>query len=536
MIPKSDRKGTPSVPSSTIFCFWGKEGSISLKRPASAQYFQDNVPDFAVNGFPVVPLSALRALVIVLPLLSACAVQPLPPGLPQDALGLPDQFSASGDAIPDQRWWRSFRDPQLDALVQQALTGSPDLKAALWRLEQAAAVARGARSGFWPQVSGELEHTEQRRSQDSGFDFSGGENEGGSWSGRLAASYEIDLWGRVRSSARAAEAARLASEESLQVAALSLASEVATTWLQLREQWGQRDLLHQQLDINRKTLRVLELRFGGGISAAADVLQQRSLVVQSQQELTETEFNIEALKVQLATLVGTTTEVLNGMVEPRTGLPMLPALPNTGVPAHLLLRRPDVLEAQRNLLEGYYLAEQAWAERLPVISLAAFYSGGGPSISDITKDWLLTLTAAAEGVIFDGGRLSSERKRQEAAEQERWAQLESTVLSALSEVERALIQEQAVRERLQYLRERAQLSDLIVVRQRRAYTRGTVDFLNVLTATNEQQSLERQMLAAQRELIENRVVLYRALSGGIPGEDLPDAQPLELERYRQGGS
>ncbi|WP_231745249.1 MULTISPECIES: efflux transporter outer membrane subunit [Microbulbifer] len=482
------------------------------------------------------PLSALRALVIVLPLLAACAARPLPPGLPQAALGLPDQFSTSGQATPDQRWWQSFQDPQMDGLVQRALTDSPDLRAALWRLEQAAAVARGARSGLWPQLTGGLEHTEQRRSRDSGFDFSGGENEGGSWSGRLAASYEIDLWGRVRFGARAAEAARLASEESLQVAALSLASEVATTWLQLREQWGQRDLLHQQLDINRKTLRVLELRFGGGISAAADVLQQRQLVEQSEQELVETEFNIETLKVQLATLIGTTPAVLDGLVEPISGLPLLPALPNTGVPSHLLLRRPDVLEAQRNLLEGHYLAEQAWAERLPVISLSGFYSGGGPSISDITKDWLLTLTAAAEGVIFDGGSLSSERQRQEAAEQERWAQLESTVLTALSEVERALIQEQAVRERLRFLRERARLSDLVVERQRRAYTRGTVDFLNVLTATNEQQSLERQVLAAQRELIENRVVLYRALSGGIPGENLPAAQPVELERYRQEGS
>ncbi|WP_345549571.1 efflux transporter outer membrane subunit [Microbulbifer aestuariivivens] len=479
-------------------------------------------------------MSALRILLIVLPLLSACAV-PLPAGLPQAALGLPERFGESGTATPDQRWWHSFRDRQMDLLVQLALRDSPDLRAALWRLEQAAAVARGARSGFWPQLSGALEHSDQRRSERSDFDFSGGENEGGSWNGRLAATYEIDLWGRVRAGASAAEAARLASEEALQVAALSLASEVASTWLQLREQWGQRDLLQQQLDINRTTLRVLELRFGGGISAAADVLQQRQLVEQSQQELAATAFNIRALKVQLATLCGTTAGELEAQLAPKTGLPPLPALPDTGVPANLLLRRPDVLEAQRNLLQGYYLAEQAWAERLPVISLSGLYSGGGPSISDITRDWLLTLAAAAEGVIFDGGRLSADKQRQQALEQERWAQLRSVVLAALSEVEQALIQEQAVRQRLQFLRERARISDLLVVRQRRAYSRGAVDFLNVLTATNEQQSLERQMLSAQRELIENRVLLYRALSGGVPGEDLPQAQPVELKRYRQEG-
>ncbi|WP_237056778.1 efflux transporter outer membrane subunit [Microbulbifer sediminum] len=475
-------------------------------------------------------MSVLRTLVLILPLLTACAARPLP----QATLGLPDAFSLSGEADPGLRWWRNFQDPQMDLLVTRAFSDSPDLRAALWRLEQAGAVARGARSGFWPRLTGNLDHTEQRRSDRGDFDFSGGENEGGSWSGRLAASYEIDLWGRVRGGALAAEAARLAQEDSLQAAALSLASEVAATWLQLREQWGQRDLLAQQLDTNRKTLRVLELRFGGGISAAADVLQQRQLVEQSRQEFDTAKFNIVALKVQLATLLGVNSGELEAMIQPAAGLPALPALPDTGVPARLLLRRPDVQQAQRNLLQGHYLVEQAWAERLPVISLAAIYSGGGPSISDIARDWLLTLTAAAEGVIFDGGQLSSEQQRQEAVEQERWSLYRSAVLDALAEVEQALVQEQAVRVRLEHLRERAALSDLIVERQRRAYSRGTVDFLNVLAATNDQQGLARQLLTARRELIENRVTLYRALSGGIPGEDLPQARPVELELYREG--
>ncbi|UHQ55558.1 efflux transporter outer membrane subunit [Microbulbifer sp. YPW16] len=481
-------------------------------------------------------MSISRILALLLPLLTACATQPLPPGLPQQALGLPDAFSLSGEAEPGLRWWDNFRDPQMDLLVTRALADSPDLRGVLWRLQQAEATALGARSGLWPRLTGGLDHTEQRRSSNSDFDFSGGENEGGSWSGRLAASYEVDLWGRVRSGALAAEAAKLAQEESLQAAALSLAAEVAATWLQLREQWGQRELLARQLDTNRKTLRVLELRFGGGTSAAADVLQQRQLVEQSQQELDAAGFNIEILKVQLATLVGVNTGELETMVQPAAGLPALPALPDTGVPSRLLLRRPDVREAQRNLLQGHYLAKQAWAERLPVISLSAIYSGGGPAISDIARDWLLTLTAAAEGVIFDGGQLSSEQQRQQAAEQEQWQLYRATVLEALSEVEQALVQEQAVRVRLEHLRERAALSDLIVERQRRAYSRGTVDFLNVLAATNDQQSLERQLLTARRELIENRVTLYRALSGGIPGEDLPPALPVELELYRAGES
>ncbi|MGL6159810.1 efflux transporter outer membrane subunit [Microbulbifer sp.] len=470
-----------------------------------------------------------RSTVICLPLLAACAQTALPPDYPAETLGLPDSFRTSGSAERRIRWWRSFDDPVMDRLIQLALRDSPDLQATLWRLEQAEAAARGARSGFWPRLTGRLDNTEQRFSSD---DFEDSGSEGNSWSGSLAAGYEVDLWGRVRAGARAADANRLAQAESLQTAALTLAAEVADTWLQLLEQWGQRDLLRRQLETNRKTLRVLELRFGGGTSSAADVLQQRQLIQQSEQELQAAETDIETLRVQLAALLGISAERLPDFVRSDTGLPTLPALPDTGVPGQLLLRRPDVKRAHRELLQGYYLADQAWAERLPAISLSAVASGGGTAIADILDGWLLALTVTAEGVIFDGGQLVSAQAQQEAVVQERWALYRNVVVQALSEVEQALIREQAVLDRLHHLRERERLAGLIAERQLRAYSRGAVDFLNVLTATNDQQSLARQILTARRELIENRVTLYRALSGGLPMEDLPVAEPVELELYR----
>ncbi|MFV8783672.1 efflux transporter outer membrane subunit [Microbulbifer sp. SA54] len=465
-------------------------------------------------------------------LLTACAVQPLPPKLPEQALGLPASFSSSGSAPVSQRWWRSFGDPQLAELVELALHSSPDLQATYWRLQQAAAAADQARSGFWPRLSGSLENTEQRRASSNGFDFSGGENEGNSWSGTLAAAYEVDLWGRVRSGARAAEAARLAQEENLNTAALTLAAEVSATWMQLEEQWGQIRLLEQQLENNRKTLRALELRFGSGVSAAADVLQQRQLVQQSIQELDQSRANLEVLRVQLAALLGVAPQNLPAAALQYDRLPALPALPETGIPAKLLLRRPDVKRAERDLLQGHYLARQAWAERLPSLSLSLFFSGGGKSISDIAEDWLLNLSAALEGVIFDGGALSAAKRQQQAVEQERWAAFRNTVTRALSEVEQALVNEDAIAVRISHLEERVQLADLITVRQRRAYSLGAVDFLNVLSATNNQQSLERQLLTARRELLENRVTLYRALSGGLQAGDLPQPPAEELDVYR----
>lgn len=469
--------------------------------------------------------------VIYVLLLSACSTQPLPAELPRQALGLPDQFNASGTHTPARRWWQSFGDSELDQLVDLALASNPDLQATYWRLQQADAAAAQARSGFWPRLTGGLENTEQRRGTSNDFDFSGAENEGNSWSGSLAAGYEVDLWGRVRSGARAAEAGRLAQEDSFQVAALTLAAEVTNIWLQLQEAWGLQQLLEEQLDTNRKTLRVLELRFGGGVSVAADVFQQRQLVEQSQQELAQSRADIQILQVQLAALLGVSRNQLPPFVHALDGLPPLPALPDTGVPSDLLLRRPDVRQAQRALLQGHYLADQAWADRLPALTLGLFFSGGGRSISDIAQDWLLNFSSALDGVIFDGGNLAAAERQQEAVEQERWVAFRNTVMQALSEVEQALINEQAIRERLQFLETRAQLADQITLRQRRAYGQGSVDFLNVLSATDNQQSLERQRLTARRELLENRVTLYRALSGGLPEQDLPQPPALELEVY-----
>nr|WP_010130842.1 TolC family protein [Microbulbifer agarilyticus] len=476
-------------------------------------------------------LIAVTGLLAALGLAGCSGAPPLPPGLAQEALGLPDQFIASGNGHTDQRWWQSFGDPRLDALVDHALAENPDLQSTYWRLAQADALAAQARSGFWPRLSGRLENTEQKRSATDGFDFASGENQGNTWTGNLAASYEIDLWGRVRSGARAAEAGRLAQQMNVQTAALSLAAEVAGVWLQLQEQRGQAHLLTAQLDVNQKTLRALELRFGSGIIAAADVLQQRQLVEQSQQDLDQSRANADLLVTQLAALLGLSAEALPPAAFIDTGLPVLPALPDTGFPTALLLRRPDVQRAQREVLQGHYLSAQAWAERLPTLSFDMFFSGGGTSISDIANDWLLNLSVALEGVIFDGGNLAARKREQAAAEQERWAMFRNTVMQALSEVEQALINEHAIRTRLSYLETRTQLADQITLRQRRAYGKGSVDFLNVLSSTNNQQLLQRELLTARRELLENRVTLYRALSGGLPIEDLPEPLPVELDIY-----
>ena len=468
--------------------------------------------------------------------LGGCATQSLPPDLPEQVLDLPAEFRESGRVQAPVQWWQSFDDPHLNQLVQQALQDNPDLQATYWRLQQADAAAAQARSGFWPRLTGSLENTEQRRAASSGFDFSGAENEGNSWSGSLAAGYEVDLWGRVRSGARAAEAGRLAQAENLQTAALTLSAEVAGTWMQLQEQWGQTELLEQQLEINRKTLRALELRFGSGVSAAADVLQQRQLVQQSEQELQQSQYNQQILRVQLAALLGIPEQQLPVARGDYGHLPPLPAMPVTGIPAELLLRRPDVKRAQRELLQGHYLASQAWAERLPSLSLRLFYSGGGASLADIAEDWLMNFTAALDGVIFDGGALSAAQRQQEAVEQERWVGFRNTVIQALAEVEQALINEDAIVTRISHLQERAELASQITVRQRRAYGLGAVDFLNVLSATNNQQSLERQLLTARRELLENRVTLYRALSGGLQPQDLPRPPALDLDVYRSEDS
>ena len=415
-------------------------------------------------------------------------------------------FSTTGqEQIPEQ-WWTSFDDLTLAKLITQALDDNLTLQSAWDRLDRARAVARKANADFIPQLGGEAGFSSTRARINARTDSSN------SYSLGLAASYEVDLWGRVGSTSEAADLDALASAEYLQTAALTLSAQVATTWFQLLEQRGQIEILKQQQHTNEQALELISLQFRTGQIGIADLLQQRQVVESRRGERALASGRAQVLQNQLAVLIGMTPALAPQITASQLG--ELPPLPATGLQSHLLERRPDVRAAWLQLQAADQRVAAAVADRFPRLSLTGRASSSDEQIEDLFDNWLASLAANLLAPLIDGGRRRAEVERSEAVAAEAFHIYGQTVLDALAEVENALIQEQKQQEYLVSINRQLQLAGQATERIRDRYLNGAVDYQRVLGALLSKQLLQRTQLSAQRELLVNRINLCRALAGG----------------------
>ena len=442
-------------------------------------------------------------LVIISLLFTACT----PVATHQDSAMQPQgSFSATGEAQLPEQWWLSFEDPTLNRLITQALADNLTLQSAWDRLDQARAIARKASAEFIPQLSGEAGADSTKSRINSHTDSSHSYKLG------LAASYEVDLWGRIRSSYEAAELDALASAEYLQTAALTLSSQVATTWFQLLEQRGQIEILKQQQHTNEQGLELISLQFRTGQIGIADLLQQRQVVESRRGERAQALGRAQVLQNQLAVLLGVTPDQAPQTTASKLG--ELPPLPATGLQSNLLERRPDVRAAWMQLQAADQRVAAAVADRFPRLSLTGRASTTDEQIKDLFDDWLASLAANLLAPLIDGGRRIAEVERSQAAAAENFHIYGQTVLEALAEVEDALTQEQRQQEYLVSINRQLELAEQATLRIRDRYLNGAEDYQRILGALLSKQLLQRTQLSARRELFVNRINLCRALAGG----------------------
>lgn len=439
---------------------------------------------------------------------------------------MPAAFSTTlGEAAVD-RWWEAFGSDELNALVEQALAESPTLTQAWARLEQARATARQQGADLYPSLTGEASagHSRSR--------VNGNRRHGDEFALGLAASYEVDLWGRVRSRRDAAALTAEAGRQDLEAAATTVAAAVTSTWLGVLANRADRAVLDEQLKSNQTYLELLDLRFRKSMATALDVDQQRQLVASVQGEAPLVEANGKAFEYRLAVLLGkpaTTNLGLSGVE-----LPDLPPLPAGGVPADLLANRPDVKAALARLRAADKGVIVARADRLPAIRLTGSGALRNDAVEDIFEDWYVNLLAGLTAPIFDGNRRKGEVVRTRAVVKERLAAYHETVLNAVREVEEALLRETKQQENMISLRDQILYARRVYEQANARYTRGQVDFLRVLTAQASRQSLDRKLIAAQLALLGYRLDLYRAL-GGAWTRDLThsgEASPAEAKETK----
>ena len=419
---------------------------------------------------------------------------------------IPEEFAMSGENALADQWWSVLEDEDLNALIEQALAGNLSLKKAWDRLDQARAIARKAGADQYPSVDMEAGASRLYIRED------GETSHNNTFSLGLVAGYEVDLWGRIRAARDAAVLDALGSREDLMAAALTLSAQVASTWYQLVEQYGQRKLLDEQIQTNQKVLQVVTLRFRRGQAGAADVLQQRQLVESKHGEIARVEADIKVLEHQLSILLGyPPTESVARQV---TELKDMPPLPETGLPADLILKRPDIRSAYYRVQATDQRVAEAIADRFPRVSLSAQITGSDEQVGDLFDNWLATLAANLVGPILDGGKREAEVTRARAAASEELHNYGQVILNALGEVEDALAVENHQRDYINSLDQQLVFSGQAMDRVKDRYTKGAEDYLRVLDALLTHQQLQRTRLTARRELIQDRIDLCRALGGG----------------------
>ena len=425
----------------------------------------------------------------------------------------PDSFSTSGVDHAPSRWWTVFDNQHLDSLVTRALDSNFTLKTAWSRLRAAQAVADGASAGFFPTLDAtagaEVTRTENSAPSDVSMEqFSNEQLRLG-----LSSEYELDLWGRIRSHAEAERLRATATYADYRTAALSVSAEVVRTWAQLVIAQNQLALLNQQIDTNEQVLELLKARFGSGQIRSVDILRQRQLLESTREQKYVAETNIRLLEHQLTLLLGRPAPQPVNIF--RDSLPELPPLPETGLPAELIRRRPDVQQAYHQLRAADRDLAAAISNQYPRLTFTASLATTGETADDLFQSWIASFAGNLLASIFRGGQLSAEVDRAEAVKNQRLYEYGQTTLVAFREVENALIRENKQRRQISSLEKQVQLARQAYEQLRIEYFNGVSDYIDVLTALTDEQQLQRDLLTARLSLFESRIALYRALAGGF---------------------
>lgn len=460
--------------------------------------------------------------IMLLALLSVgCSVTSLSSRIGEAGEG-PDRWSATSVAKKgiDDKWAKRFGGKELETLIQEAYESNRDLKAAAARVERAAVMAKAAGAAGRPQMDASFSGSRDARNF-IGFPIPGGgagvlrtiEN---SYGAQLSLSWELDLWGRIRAGQQAALADLESQGQQYRAARASLAAQVVRAWILVAELNGQIELAKHALKSREDTADSIKGRYERAVGSAqataskvrlaqSDVETARSNVAARKAELDQALRQLEILlgRYPSAKLVG------------KTELPQVKKMPPAGLPSELLLRRPDILAAERQLAAAGGRRKEAVKAFYPSFSLTGSGGRSTQQLSDISDSAFGVWSIAGQVAqpILRGGQLKANLKSRNAEEKEALANLQQVVLQGFGEVETALAAESYLSSQVKAMSAAADLARDAEDSARREFANGTADVLTLLSATSRRIEIESQMLTVQRLRLDNRINLHLALGG-----------------------
>ena len=456
-----------------------------------------------------------RCLILTLPLLASllagCSTpvpQSLPPQMQPSAFTGP--IADNAPAWPEPDWWKGFHDDELAGLIADAQLGNRDLAVAAAHVMEAEAQSTIARAALFPQVNGGANHVNAGCSGQSCQNFANEKAFGLTFN----ASYELDVWGLAQDNLRAANEQLKSTRFTREAIALTLNANVADQYLNVLALRQRITIINQDIAAINAILDLIQLKVKAGSIDHLDLAREQAQLESEEAQLPGLQTQEKRALYMLAVLLGRPPEGFD--VKAQNLDAVQSPLVGTGLPSDLLLRRPDVAEAEANLAAAHANVDAARAAFLPQITL----TGSGGFVSTAIgvllqgSNFGYAYGASLMQTIFDGGKLAGQKDLADATQKEFVAQYQSAALNAYADVETALVQvannnraEGHLRREVAAAQEAFGISEL-------QYRQGTTDLLNVLQAQQQLFSAEDQLAQTVQASRQSSVHLYEALGGG----------------------
>lgn len=448
--------------------------------------------------------------------LSGCATRPpqalSPRIVPPAFVG---QSAPRAPVWPRCGWWQGFESPELSRLIELARTDNRDLASAAARLREARAEVTIQRAALFPAIDAQVQASrsgvgqvalatngQQSSTTRNAFELGGG------------ASYELDVWGLSRDNLRSAEEALKASRFARRAVALAMTENVANTYFEILTLRERIAIANEDIVAIDGILRIVKLKVKAGTASHLDLAQEQAQIASVRAELPLLKEQALEAQVALAVLIGRPAEGFDVGAQSAQAMRIPEVAP--GLPSQLLLRRPDVAEAEANLAAAHANLQAARAAFLPQFALSGSAGFSSAAVNALLHGPSFLWDAGGQLVqtIFDGGKLIGQKDLASATQQELVASYQGVVLNAYADVESALgqvrnyaLEEQHLREEVDAAREAFQISRL-------QYSQGVADLLNLLQAQQTLFGARDALAQARLDRLKAIVHLYAALGGG----------------------